>query len=209
MTVSTSTQAPTSSTRPPGARRSIRRRAGLLLTVVATATATAFGAAGTAQAAPATTQIDPVQGLIAAGVPAQVARQAAVVKPASADGVVPIAHPGRQFSFPGTEVDAVVDPEQGSVTVVQRWLSGPSGLSVGWTNLGNGRSGVTGLSDVVPVPDDIHYGSAYADHAATLATGGGHVALVVWGQIPGWTGLIPLAPEYFGIMTPSAALLRV
>lgn len=190
-------------------RRNRLRRKGLLIAAVASMLASSFGAGGVAHAAPAIVQVDPVQGLIDAGVPAEVARHAVVARPAEAAEVVSIAHPGQQFSFPGTSVDALIDHANGKVTVVQRWLSGPSGLSVGWINLSNRKSGITGLPDLVPQPDDIHYGSTYADRAATISTGQGNVALVVWGRIPGWTGLIPLAPEYFGILTPSGAFVHV
>lgn len=123
--------------------------------------------------------------------------------------VVTIAHPGQQYSFPGTQVDAVLDHERGTVQVLQRWLGNgiASELKVGWVNLSNGRSGITGLPDSSPIADPMYGG--YSDRTATLDTGAGQLAIVVWGRIPGWTGLIPLAPEYFGIMTPSMALLRV
>jgi hypothetical protein len=184
-------------------------RGWLVPVLLAAILAPLFALAGTAQAAPPTA-VDPVPALIRAGVPAAVADRAVLPHAAASSTVITIAHPGRRFSFPGTQVDAVIDHDHGTITVVQRWLAGgPSQLSVGWVNLGNAKSGVTGLTEVVPVPGDIHYGNVYTDRAATLPTGNGTVALVVWGQIPSWTGLIPLAPEYFGILTPAGTFAQV
>ncbi|KAA0024950.1 hypothetical protein [Antrihabitans cavernicola] len=181
------------------------QRVRLMFIVLVSLVVSLLGTAGIANAAPA--QVDPVQSLIDAGVPANIAQQAGLAHPAAATDVVTIAHPGMRYSFPGTQVDAVLDHDKGTVTVIQRWLTVPSQLSVGWVNLANGKAGVSGLPDTLPIDDPMY--ANYSDHAGTIATGNGSVALVVFGRIPGWTGLIPLAPEYFGIMTPSASVVRV
>jgi len=179
----------------------------LMFVVFASVVVSLVGTAAVAEAAPA--QVDPVQQLVAAGVPEAVARQAADAHPAAAGDVVTISHPGYQYRFPGTQVDAVLDREHGTVRVLQRWLGNgiASQLSVGWVNLATGRSGITGLPESVPIADPMY--ANYSDRAATLGTGSGPVAIVVWGRIPAWTGLIPAAPEYFGILTPAGSLLQV
>ncbi|WP_081622633.1 hypothetical protein [Jongsikchunia kroppenstedtii] len=160
-----------------------------------------FVGAGTAQAAP---KPDVEAALVAAGVPAGVASQTLRATPAATGQVVNITHPNG--GFPGSTVDAVINHDTKNVTVIQRWNSSASGLSVGWVNLSTGGSGISGFPDKLARPD---LGGNYWDWATTLPTGPGPVALVVWGRVPSWTGLIPAAPEYFGILTPGGALLTV
>lgn len=177
------------------------------LVAVATVTMSLAGVAGTANATPS--QVDPVTQLVAAGVPLDVARQVDGLQPAAATDEVAIGHPGMEHSFPGTEVDAVLDHEHGTTTVIQRWLTAgvPSQLSVGWVNLSTGRAGVSGLPEERPSRDPLY--ANYPDRAGTIATGNGNIALVVWGRLPAWTGLLPLAPEYFGIYTPAVKVVTV
>ena len=158
--------------------------------------------AGPAGAAPT----DPVAGLIAAGVPVDVAVQAASARPVAAGQVVNIANP--TIGNPGARVDGIIDRRAQTITVVQRWLEyEPSRLKVGWVNLRTGRSGISGLPNKVPGVVDGRYPTF--DRAGTLPTGSGPVLLVVYGRLPGFVGLIGLSPEAYGIFTPTVRLLQV
>lgn len=175
--------------------------------VAVTAITPMLGMSAVAQAEPT---VDPVSALVEAGVPTDIA-ESVDLQQAAASEVVTIAHPGYTNRFIGTQVDAAIDRDAGTVTVLQRNLAHEaSQLRVGWVNLSNGKSGISGLPDAVDRVD-WEYGVPVptVDRAATLPTGGGPVALVVFGSIPGWTGLIPLAPEYFGILTPAGTVLNV
>ncbi|WP_037163583.1 hypothetical protein [Rhodococcoides fascians] len=163
-----------------------------------------LGAGGTAHASP---PVDPVAALQAVGVPADVAGLAAVATPV-ANGVDTVNLANRTGGFPGAKVDAIIDHPARQITVVQRWLDyQPSDLRVGWVNLSTGRAGLTGLPNAVPGTLDGIYPAI--DRTAVLPTGAGPVLLVVYGRVPGWTGLIPLAPEYFGYLTPAVTVLGV
>ncbi|MCX6469505.1 MAG: hypothetical protein NTW76_09350 [Corynebacteriales bacterium] len=163
---------------------------------IATATAAAaiavaaFGG-GTAQAAPA---VDPVAGLIAAGVPAPIAAAAAGATPVAA-GVeqFTLANPGN--GNPGQQVDARIDHNRKTITVLQRFIIERSQLTAAWVNLRTGASGVTGLPRSVPSPDPL----SYPDRAAVLPTGGGPVVFVVYGPTPSQTGLIPRLDYIFPV----------
>lgn len=176
----------------------------LLGTTVATllvAAVSTTGAVGSAHADP----VEPVARLIAAGVPADVAVLAPFATPAAATATVGL----RSGGFPGTGVDAVIDHQRRTITVIQRWLDyQPSRLSVGWVNLANGRSGVTKFGLTLPgkVP-----GTPYPtlDRAALLPTGAGPVAIVVYGEVPGTVALIGLSSEAYGYLTPIVRLLQV
>ncbi|GAB05473.1 hypothetical protein GII30_09505 [Gordonia amarae] len=159
-------------------------------------------ATGVAQARPAPT--DAKASLIAAGVPAQVVTRAFARTPAATGPVVHLTNPG--VGQPAGTVDAVIDHKTKTVQVIQRFNWRPSQLSVGWVNLSTGASGISGLPNRLPRPD---LSPNYFDSATTLHTGPGPVALVVWGTIPGWTGLMSLAPEYFGVLTPGGGILSV
>ncbi|MGC4932241.1 hypothetical protein ACLQ3C_00945 [Gordonia sp. DT30] len=156
----------------------------------------------TASAAPGA-PVDPVSTLIRAGTPPEVAAAANSAQRVAGAHPVNIANPGR--GFPGGTVDAVVDTGRHDVTVIQRWLDEPSRLQIAWVNVANGRSGVTGLPNRVTEPDPVL--GTRVDRTATLPTGAGSTLVVVWGRVPGWTGLIPAAPEYFGYLAPHAVIV--
>jgi hypothetical protein len=159
---------------------------------------------GPAQAAP---PVDVAAALRSAGVPGDIAALAVTTKhSADTADTINIAHPNG--GFPGTRVDAVIDHRRQSVTVIQRDLSfEKSRLQVGWVNLRTGRAGVNGFPNAVPGVLDGRYPTV--DRTCVLPTGAGPVALIVYGRLPGWTGLIPLAPEYFGYFTPAPAFVTV
>lgn len=163
-----------------------------------------FGAGSVANAGP---QVDPVAALQSAGVPAEVAALAAHAAPVAVGvDTVNLANP--KGGFPGSQVDAVVDHSARNVTVAQRWLEyEPSQLQVGWVNLRTGHSGIADLPDSTPGTIDGLYPTT--DRTGVLPTGAGPVVVVVYGRVPGWTGLLPLAPEYLGYLTPAVALLQV
>ncbi len=162
--------------------------------------------AAPAQAAP----VNPVVGLIAAGVPVEVVAQAAALaRPAAAGQVVPITRSGN----PGVGVDAVIDHRRKTITVIQRWLEyEQSRLSVGWVNLATGRSGVAGLPLKLPgyIPGSPRTPrNRTLDRAGVLPTGPGPVLIVVYGEVPGETALIGLSSEAYGYLTPAVRLLQV
>ncbi|WP_072803467.1 hypothetical protein [Rhodococcoides yunnanense] len=163
-----------------------------------------FSAGSVAHANP---PVDPVAALTSVGVPAEVAALAAHAVPV-VGGVDTVNLANPRGGFPGSQVDAIIDHPARNVTVVQRWLEyEPSRLQVGWVNLGTGRAGITDLPGSAPGTIDGLYPTI--DRTGVLPTGTGPVVVVVYGQIPGWSGLIPLAPEYFGYLTPAVALLQV
>ncbi|MFZ2238208.1 MAG: hypothetical protein WAV90_01540 [Gordonia amarae] len=174
------------------------RTLGTLIALLSTAFA-GFMTAGAAHAAP-----DVRTSLIAAGVPADVAGQPLTRKPAAAGQVIHLTNPN--VGMPASSIDAVVDHKAKTVQVIQRYNWKPSQLSVAWVNLSTGASGRSGFPTRIPRPD---LSDNYYDLSTTLRTGPGPVALVVWGMIPGWTGLLSVAPEYFGILTPTGTLVTV
>ncbi|WP_328857540.1 hypothetical protein OG579_21085 [Williamsia herbipolensis] len=174
---------------------------GTMVAALLVAAAGSAAAVGSAHADP----VEPVSRLIAAGVPVDVAVLVPFAAPAAATATVPLSSGG----FPGVGLDAVIDRQAGTVTVIQRWLDyQPSRLTVGWVNLANGRSGVSTFSRTLPgkVP-----GTSYPtlDRAALLRTGTGPVAIVVYGEVPGTVALIGLSSEAYGYLTPIVRLLQV
>ncbi|MGU3292142.1 hypothetical protein [Williamsia sp. M5A3_1d] len=179
----------------------IPRVLGTTFAAMLLAAASTVGAVGVAHADP----IEPVSRLISAGVPADVAVLAPFATPVAAGDTVRLSSGG----FPGIGVDAVIDHQRKTITVIQRWLDyQPSRLSVGWVNLANGRSGLSKFTRTLPgkVP-----GTSYPslDRAALLPTGGGPVAIVVFGEVPGTVALIGLSSEAYGYLTPLVRLLQV
>lgn len=190
-----------------GEDRRLMIRLGKVAAMVAAAVMAIFVGFGAGAVAHANPAVDPVSALRSAGVPAEIAALATAPTPvAGTVDTVNLAHP--TGGFPGSRVDAVIDHSARSITVVQRWLEyEPSELHAGWVNLRTGQSGITEFLGTAPGTIDGLYPTI--DRTAVLPTGSGPVVVMVYGRIPGWSGLIPLAPEYFGILTPAVALIQV
>ncbi|KQR97329.1 hypothetical protein ASG12_15400 [Williamsia sp. Leaf354] len=176
----------------------------ILGTAFAALLLTGVGAAGAIGVAHADT-VEPVSRLIAAGVPADVAVLAPFATPAAGQ-TINLNNRGN----PGQNIDAVIDHDRATITVIQRWLQYErSRLTVGWVNLATGRSGVTGLPRALPGRTAPPASYPTVDRAVDLPTGRGPVAIVVYGEIPGEVGLIGLSSEAYGYLTPIVRLLQV
>ena len=103
----------------------------------------------------------------------------------AATRTVNLANPGTSLSQPGRQVDAVIDYDRTTITVVHRGWQTPSRVTARWINLRTGRTGTTGLPGLRlgPSPDK-------SDRFAVLPTGPGPVLLTVSGEVASTTGLL-------------------